>query len=1031
MHITICDSGTPTCCTEVNFQDPDCNPNDCEIYNLTATTSDCATGEFEVTFDFDYENVGPTFSIIRSGTVYGPFGYGDLPITLGPFDGDGETAYNFLIRDALDSGCTSTTVVGPINCPETCGFLGMQARPLICQSDSTYQLRLNFIPVAVGDNGFSVYAQGDFIGSYGYNQIPVTIENFPLSGDFFDQVVVCDNSDPLCCDTLEFQSLACYGCLIYNLTAEPTVCDSNDQFRITIDFDFWNVSDDGFQLGGNGMIFGQYSYNDVPVELGPFDGDSMTFHEFVVIDLGGGFCLAGVEMGIVDCDCGFEDISVEIQECTGNGFYSLLLDFTPIEVTNESFDLYAGDEFIGFYQYANLPLVIEHFPQSGNGVDVITICDNDNHTCCATLEFVGLDCSCEIQELEATALECDTTMTFGLVIDFTWDGNVESFTVYMGDEEVGLVLGANLPDTLYGLTSPGGNETITVCANEISDCCTSIEIEAPQCGEEPCGIFDLNVEVSACNPVTQKFAITVDFEWTGEVSLFDIFLDGEQIGFVPGVNLPVIIDGLESDGGGGLIQVCANDMPDCCAMLEVQLPQCPEPCDITELFVEVFDCDTMTSTFAILLDFDWTGGAQTFNLFFGGDFVGIINGADLPDTITGLTSLGGGELVRVCAIGNPDCCGQIEVQAPLCGEEPCSISELSVEFSECDSTSETFALYIDFEHTGESEFFDVFLSGEYIAFIHVSDLPDTITGLTSEGGVEVVRVCANDDPECCSSLEVVAPQCGEEPCSVSELVVEISECDSVTNTFNLSIDFNWTGEEEMFDVFLGGNLIGVTSGGDLPVVIDGLMAQGGGALLKVCANDRPDCCAEIEIQLPDCAQACDIFEVNADAGLCTSDSTFSVAITFGYTGFTNDFVEIWADTTYLGLFLANEQPIVINDFPWNGNEVMPLTICQNDNDECCAVIEFAVPQCNVCDIVELVVESVGTCNPDSLSFPVFLNVVWTGNLDGFDIYAGDDFIEFIEPSQLPYTIQNFPVQGGGDAMIRVCAHDNPDSEPMS
>jgi hypothetical protein len=265
MHITICDSGNSTCCTEVNFQDPDCNPNDCEIYNLTATTSDCATGEFEVTFDFDYENVGPTFSIIRSGTVYGPFGYGDLPITLGPFDGDGETAYNFLIRDALDSGCTSTTVVGPINCPETCGFLGMQARPLICQSDSTYQLRLNFIPVAVGDNGFSVYAQGDFIGSYGYNQIPVTIENFPLSGDFFDQVVVCDNSDPLCCDTLEFQSLACYGCLIYNLTAEPTVCDSNDQFRITIDFDFWNVSDDGFQLGGNGMIFGQYSYNDVPV----------------------------------------------------------------------------------------------------------------------------------------------------------------------------------------------------------------------------------------------------------------------------------------------------------------------------------------------------------------------------------------------------------------------------------------------------------------------------------------------------------------------------------------------------------------------------------------------------------------------------------------------------------------------------------------------------------------------------------------------------------------------------------------------
>ncbi|MDX1407125.1 MAG: hypothetical protein R3330_03300, partial [Saprospiraceae bacterium] len=425
-NITICDNDNPDCCTTVEFEGLDCNPNDCEIWNVDVVADSCDNGQFFVTIGFNFENTGPGFTVMGNGNNYGAFSYDSLPIVIGPLEGNGTTIYEFVIQDVQNPDCSDFGVIGPIECPPGCGFNEFIVDLIECQSDSTYSFALNFNPVNPASDGFNVSSDGQFIGTFEYADLPVIINDFPASGNFFDVLTICDNLDSLCCATIEFEALLCGGCLIYDLVVEASACDSNAQFFVDIDFQFQNVGTMGFQVGGNGNNYGTFSYEDLPITLGPFDGDSTTFYEFVVLDNENGLCLAGTELGTIDCltPCTIGELAVDPLECTGNGQYALWLDFDYVNTSNVGFDVFAGNEFVGFYLYSDLPVVVEHFPASGNANDVIMVCDNDNPDCCSLLEFPGLTCvdSCSIFEVNVDVDACTSDTTFGLYVSFETTG---------------------------------------------------------------------------------------------------------------------------------------------------------------------------------------------------------------------------------------------------------------------------------------------------------------------------------------------------------------------------------------------------------------------------------------------------------------------------------------------------------------------------------------------------------------------------------------------------------------------------------
>ncbi|HRP83667.1 MAG TPA: hypothetical protein PLC76_03015, partial [Saprospiraceae bacterium] len=60
-----------------------------------------------------------------------------------------------------------------------------------------------------------------------------------------------------------------FECEIGNVVLDATDCDDGGKFYVSINFDYANVSD-SFKIVGNGQYYGNFSYADLPVTLGPF-----------------------------------------------------------------------------------------------------------------------------------------------------------------------------------------------------------------------------------------------------------------------------------------------------------------------------------------------------------------------------------------------------------------------------------------------------------------------------------------------------------------------------------------------------------------------------------------------------------------------------------------------------------------------------------------------------------------------------------------------------------------------------------------
>lgn len=94
----------------------------------------------------------------------------------------------------------------------------------------------------------------------------------------------------------------CTFCNIINVSVEPTDCDSLGMFNVILDISISEVNNDNFIVIGNGEVFGSYSYNELPIQLGPLDGSVATNWLFDVVDAQSLNCIADAETGVVYCE---------------------------------------------------------------------------------------------------------------------------------------------------------------------------------------------------------------------------------------------------------------------------------------------------------------------------------------------------------------------------------------------------------------------------------------------------------------------------------------------------------------------------------------------------------------------------------------------------------------------------------------------------------------------------------------------------------------------------------------------------------
>ncbi len=279
----------PTCCRTKEFPVPGClnQGGACDIYDLVVDTGDC-TGDstYVVTINFQVTNPpANTFGLWANGVFFGSYNLSQLPLTITnfPWNGGPNDVIKVCLAPNTNTGCCETKefpVPGCLNQGGPCEVFDLVVTTGDCTGDSSYIVTIDFQVANPPGNVFGVWANGEFLGTFNLNQLPLAINDFPWNGGPNDVVKVCfvdpDHPDlpPTCCRIKEFAVPDCLNqggpCEIHDLTVETGDCTGDSTYVVTINFSVTNPPGNAFAVWANGVFFGIYNLNQLPLTITNF-----------------------------------------------------------------------------------------------------------------------------------------------------------------------------------------------------------------------------------------------------------------------------------------------------------------------------------------------------------------------------------------------------------------------------------------------------------------------------------------------------------------------------------------------------------------------------------------------------------------------------------------------------------------------------------------------------------------------------------------------------------------------------------------
>ena len=185
----------------------------------------------------------------------------------------------------------------------------------------------------------------------------------------------------------------------------------------------------------------------------------------------------------------------------------------------------------------------------------------------------------------------------------------------------------------------------------------------------------------------------------------------------------------------------------------------------------------------------------------------------------------------------------------------CTIYDLEVITGDCNSDN-TYNMTINFqyEEIGEQDYFDLYArNDELIGYFPLSSLPLTIINFPSSGeNYDFVKVCINDNLDCCKEIEWLPPNCNGQGsnCEITSLDVVAGECNDDGSTYNLLLDFDFenTNGQEFFEIYFRDDVFyDYFQLSALPITINDFPSSGlENDFIKIVINDMPECSENIE-----------------------------------------------------------------------------------------------------------------------------------------------------------------------------------------
>ncbi|MBI5914453.1 MAG: T9SS type A sorting domain-containing protein, partial [Bacteroidetes bacterium] len=368
------------------------------LWAAPAATAQTFQGMFLLDIDFATQNVGSEgFTITANGEVFGPFNYGEPFYTIGPLQSG--VLYEIIIQDVENPDCHKFYSLAPVSCNGDCHIYDLVAEVSDCDDDGHFYVTIDFQYNDVGNDGFKIYGNGNVYGYFSYDDLPVTIG--PLGTDNQQlEFGAADAQHPDCHDFAVVQTPDCNGsgggdCHIFDLVADVHPCLPNGTFYVTLNVQHANTSD-FFKVQGNGIVYGIFSYDDLPVEIGPLVGNGTTPYEFVLRDLHHPDCADDISIGTVECaggaDCEIHDLIADPGECHPDDTYNLWVWFDYENPGNNFYDVYHNGTFVDYFHLSHIPTTLPHLTANDEPLQTVTVCINDNPNCCQSVQYEAPDC---------------------------------------------------------------------------------------------------------------------------------------------------------------------------------------------------------------------------------------------------------------------------------------------------------------------------------------------------------------------------------------------------------------------------------------------------------------------------------------------------------------------------------------------------------------------------------------------------------------------------------------------------------------
>ena len=530
-----------------------------------------------------------------------------------------------------------------------------------------------------------------------------------------------------------------------------------------------------------------------------------------------------------------------------------------------------------------------------------------------------------------------------------------------------------------------------------------------QSGTSQCTLSNLSVDVGDCIEAN-VYSFTLDFNVANNPSpLFELYMNGSYYGVYNIEELPLTIESFPGSASGqDTLLVCMDGTDNCCgdAILES-----PCQCNFFNIDVEMAGCTEDSLWFQ--LDFSYVQVSDSFLLGTPGFFIGTFGLDQLPLLVGPFPrSLCPAEILLTAQndifcfepfILNDDECDQCLITAVEADPGDCNDDGqfyVTLSFQHMNTSSEGYRvrgnghLYGEFEYTN-SELLD---NGLYLETLSIGPL---------NGDCETIYefVVLDNVHEDCSNFTSIDPVCCEGLCDIRDISVSEIECDS-PESISFYLDFIYeNAENNFFEVYAGDQLIGTYLLSGLPLYLEDFPLGAEATVLTVCINDQENCCETVTLEVPDCGgEECMIYDLSVYEVECQSEESIGFLLNFEHYLAGNDFYEVYANDQLIGYYPLEQLPMWISDFPIH-EEGTFLTICINDQENCCETVQIEVPDCTGfgCEIGEinydieffnidsfLVILSFNHNNDDMEQFSVNGNGVYYGEFlyGSLPIYLG-------------------------------------------